>query len=307
MRILVVGAGAIGGYFGARLLQAGRDVTFLVRPRRAAELARTGLVVKSKLGDIALAAPPTVAAEGLQGPYDLVLLSCKAFDLAGAMDSFAAAVGPQTAILPLLNGIGHLDPLARRFGKDAVLGGQVGISLTLDAEGRILHLNDGLSLSFGELAGARTPRIEAIAAEFAAAGIQAGQSESILQDMWEKWVFIASAAGITCLMRGSVGDIVAGGGGPLAEALLDEISAIATLNGFLPRPASAQRARAMLTAAGSPFTASMLRDVEGNRAVEADHVLGDLLKRGKEGRYPVLTAAYAHLKAYEARRARMAK
>lgn len=306
MKILVVGAGAIGGYFGARLLQAGRDVTFLVRPRRAVELARTGLVVKSKLGDIALPAPPVVSADALRGPCDLVLLSCKAFDLDGAMESFAPAVGPGTAILPLLNGIGHLETLGRRFGKAAVLGGQVAISLTLDAEGRILHLNDGLSLSFGEPAGPRTPRIEAIAAEFAAAGIQAGPGESILQDMWEKWVFIASAAGITCLMRGSVGDIVAGGGAPLAETLLDEISAIATLNGFMPRDASAQRARAMLTAAGSPFTASMLRDVEGNRAVEADHVLGDLLKRGKGGRYPMLTAAYAHLKAYEARRARAA-
>jgi 2-dehydropantoate 2-reductase len=285
-------------------LRAGRDVTFLVRSRRAAELARTGLVVKSKLGDVDLPAPPTVSAEMLKAPYDLVLLSCKAFDLDGAMGSFAPAVGPDTAILPLLNGIGHLDALARRFGDQTVLGGQVGISVTLDPEGRILHLNDGLSLSLGELSGARTPRSEAIAAEFAATGIQAGPSETVLQDMWEKWVLIASVAGITCLMRGSIGDIVAGGGAPLAEALLDEISAIATLNGFLPRPASAQRARAMLTAAGSPFTASMLRDVEGNRAVEVDHVLGDLLKRGKDGRYPVLTAAHIHLKAYEARRAR---
>lgn len=306
MKILVVGAGAIGGYFGARLLQAGRNVTFLVRPRRAAELASTGLVVKSKLGDITLPTPPVVSAEQLKSPYDLVVLSCKAFDLQAAMDSFTPAVGPGTAILPLLNGIGHLDTLAHRFGTDAVLGGQVGISLTLDPEGRILHLNDGLSLSFGELSGSRTPRSEAIAAEFAAAGIQAGPSDTILQDMWEKWVLIASVAGITCLMRSAIGDIVAGGGAPLAETLLDEISAIATLNGFLPRPVPAQRARAMLTAAGSPFTASMLRDVEGNRPVEADHVLGDLLKRGKEGRYPVLTAAYTHLKSYEARRARTA-
>ena len=170
MRILVVGAGAIGGYFGGRLLAARCDVTFLVRARRAAELQKTGLVVKSRLGDIALPAPPTVAAETLKGPFDLVLLSCKAFDLAGAMDSFAPAVGPGTAILPLLNGIAHLDALTKRFGADAVLGGQCAISLALDPEGRILHLNDGLSLSFGELKGKPTPRIAAIAAEFAAAG-----------------------------------------------------------------------------------------------------------------------------------------
>src|SRR5260370_28254638 len=298
MRILVVGAGAIGGYCGGRWLAARCDVTFLVRTRRAAELAKTGLVVKSKLGDIALPPPPTVAAEAIEGPYDLVLLSCKAYDLVGAMDSFAPAVGPETAILPLLNGIGHLEALAARFGKGAALGGQVAISLALDPEGRILHLNDGLSLSFGELAGGTSLRVAAIAAEFAAAGIQAGQSESILQDMWEKWTFIATAAGITCLMRASVGDIVAAGGAPIAEALLDEISALAAANGFAPRPASAQRSRAMLTAAGSPFTASMLRDVAGGRAIEANHVVGDLLKRGGDRSYPSRKTAYAHLKTY---------
>lgn len=305
MRILVVGAGAIGGYFGARLLAAGSDVTFLVRPRRAAELAKTGLVVKSRLGDLALPTPPTVAAGAIAGPYDLVLLSCKSFDLAGAIDSFAPAVGPKTAILPLLNGMSHLDALAARFGDGAVLGGQCAISLTLDPEGRVLHLNDGGVLTFGERDGSRTPRIAAIAEAFAAAKIDGGPSEAILQEMWEKWVFIATAAGITCLMRAAVGDIVAAGAADRTLALLDEISAVAAAQGFAPRAAAAQRARTMLSAAGSPFTASMLRDVENGRPIEADHMLGDLLKRGgKQDGFPMLRLAYAHLKAYEARRAR---
>lgn len=309
MRILVVGAGAIGGYFGGRWLAAGRDTTFLVRERRAAQLARTGLVVKSKLGDVSVAAPPTVSADGLKGqaPYDLVLLSCKAFDLDGVLDAIAPAVGPQTAILPLLNGIAHLDAVAARFAPANVLGGQAGISLTLDAEGRILHLNDTLTISFGELDGSTTPRAQAVAAEFAAAGIAAVLSGTILQDMWEKWVFISTAAGITSLMRATVGDIVAGGGAPITVALLDEIAAIAAANGFAPRPESLQRARAVLTAPGSPFTASMARDIENNLPVEVDHVIGDLLARGKGGSYPVLTIVQAHLEAYEARRKRLAK
>lgn len=307
MRILVVGAGAIGGYFGARWLAVGRDVTFLVRTRRAAELARGGLVVRSKLGDIDLPSPPVVTADTLKGAYDLVLLSCKAFDLEGAMESFVPAVGPDTTILPLLNGIGHLDALAKRFDRKNVLGGQVSVSLTLDPGGRILHLNDTLNLSFGELEGSRSDRVATIGSEFACANVPVSMSDAILQDMWEKWVFIATAAGVTCLMRAAVGDIVAGGGTSIVEALLDEILAIASANGFAPRPASAQRARAMLTMAGSPFTASMLRDIEGNRPIEADHVIGDLLKRGKGGDYPVLKIAYAHLKAYEARRARQQK
>ena len=305
MRILVVGAGAIGGYFGARLLAAGSDVTFLVRPGRQAQLAKTGLVVKSKLGDLDLPQPITVTADKLSGPYDLVLLSCKAFDLDNAMDSFAPAVGPNTAILPLLNGMSHLDSLVARFGEGAVLGGQCAISLVLDPEGRVLHLNDGGTISFGERAGPRTPRIDAIAEAFAAAKVQGGASDTILQEMWEKWVFISTAAGITCLMRAAVGDIVAAGAADRTLALFDEISAVATAQGFAPRPPAAQRGKTMLTAAGSPFTASMLRDVESGRAIEADHMLGDLLKRsGKTDGFPMLRLAYAHLKAYEARRAR---
>lgn len=305
MRILVVGAGAIGGYFGGRLLAAGRDVTFLVRPRRAAELSRTGLVVRSRLGDLHLAAPPTVAAEAIASPFDVVLVSCKAYDLPAAMDSFAAAVGPGTSILPLLNGMAHLDALVARFGEAALLGGQCAVSLTLDAAGAILHLNDTCSLTYGELKGGRTARLDAVAAAFAGIA-DGGASESILQEMWEKWAFIAAAAGITCLMRASVGDIAAAGGAAYALALLDEISAIAARSGFAVRAPVAQRFRTMLTAAGSPFTASMLRDVEARRPIEADHVVGDLLKRGggAADAHPVLRLAYAHLKAYEARRTR---
>ena len=205
MRILVVGAGAVGGYFGGRLLQAGRDVTFLVRPRRAAELAENGLVIRSPLGDLHRPSPPTVSQEALAEPFDLVLLSCKAYHLDGAMDSFAKAVGEKTAILPLLNGMRHLDMLAERFGPESVLGGQCVISATLGDDGAIVHLNDMHALSFGELDGSRSKRIETIASELVgASGFEARLSEQIRQEMWEKWVFIASAAGITSLMRSSV-------------------------------------------------------------------------------------------------------
>jgi len=304
MRILVVGAGAIGGFFGGRLLAARRDVTFLVRERRAAQLARTGLVIRSKLGDVSLPSPPLVSAETVKGPYDVVLLACKAFDLAGALEAFAPAVGPDTAILPLLNGLAHLDALARRFSKKNVLGGQAALPLTLDPEGRVLHLGEQLAISFGELDGTVSPRVSALAAEFAAAGIQAGQSTAMLQEMWEKWAFIATAGGITSLMRGTVGDIVAGGGAPLTTALYDEIATIAAANGHPLRAAAVERARTTLTATGSPFNSSMARDVADGHRTEADHVIGDLLARRKGGDYPMLTVAYAHLKTYEARRQR---
>ncbi len=306
MRILVVGAGAIGGYFGGRLLEAGRDVTFLVRQRRRGQLAKTGLEIRSRFGDVHLPAPPTVTAEVLREPFDLIILSCKAYDLASAMDSFAPAVGAKTAILPLLNGMAHMDALAARFGAPAVLGGQCVISTTLDAEGRILHLNDTHGLSFGEPDGARSPRSAAIKTALTGARFDSQLSDIILQEMWEKWVLIATMAGITCLMRAAVGDIVAADGGDLATALLQECSGIAAAYGFAPREAITSRNRAMLTTPGSTFAASMLRDIERGAPIESDHIIGDLLRRGaaKGGSFPLLRIAHAHLKAYEARRQR---
>ncbi|SFP32656.1 2-dehydropantoate 2-reductase [Variovorax sp. 770b2] len=312
MRFLVVGAGALGGYFGGRLLEAGRDVTFLLRPRRAAQLAKTGLVVQSPFGNLELPAPRHVLAEDIDGPYDVVVVGSKAYDLDATMDSFAPAIGPNTAILPLLNGMKHIDQLVERFGDERVLGGLCMISATLDDEGRVLHLNDMHGLSYGERAGGRSARVDAIAAQFAGAKFDATASETIAQDMWEKWVFIASAAGLTSLMRATIGDIVAAGGQDVALSIFDECCAIAAHNGFAPRPAAIQRGRAVVTTAGSPMTASMYKDMVRGAAVEADHIVGDLLGRAPQsgsGDSPVptvLRTAYVHLKAYEARRAREA-
>jgi 2-dehydropantoate 2-reductase len=310
MRILVVGAGAIGGYFGGRLMQAGRDVTFLVRPRRASELAATGLVIKSPAGDVTLRAPPTVLAGKLRDPFDLVLLSVKAYDLDDAVASFAPAVGPTTAILPLLNGMRHLDVLDVRFGRDRVLGGRCLIAATLDEDHAILHLGKDHELSFGERDGTSSDRIRAISAAMAGAAFDAHASGQILQDMWEKWVFLAALAGSTCLMRAAVGDIVASPGGKdIVLGLLAECRAVAEANGFPPRDAFIERSRGMLTAPGSTFTASMLRDIERQAPIEADHILGDLIGRGKRtdsapSEMSLLRVAFANLKAYEARRNR---
>jgi 2-dehydropantoate 2-reductase len=309
MRILVVGAGAIGGYFGGRLLEAGRDVTFLVRPRRQAQLAKTGLVIRSRFGDASLPAPPTVTADALGAPFDLILLSCKSYDLQSAADSFAPAVGPNTAILPFLNGMGHMDDLGERFGAAAVLGGQCVISVTLDGDGHILHLNDTHGLSFGEQNGETSPRVEAIASTFSGANFESRLSKTILHEMWEKWVLIATMAGSNCLMRATVGDIVAAGAENLSLALLDECAGIATAQNFAPSAAAMTRNRGMLTMPGSTFAASMLRDVERGAPTEADHILGDLLRRGGAtgsgpNDFSLLHIAYAHLRAYQARRNR---
>jgi 2-dehydropantoate 2-reductase len=306
MRILVVGVGALGGYFGGRLKAAGRDVTFLVRARRAAQLAKTGLVIRSPMGDVELPEPPTVTAENLRESFDLILLSCKSYDLQSAMDSFAKAVGPNTAILPLLNGMKHMDLLNARFGASGVLGGQCLISATLDPEGRIVHLNELHLLSFGEQNGGKSARVEGIAGSLSEAGFDARLSTGIMQEMWEKWAFIAAAAGIGCLMRGTFGDIVGAGGGHFGAELFAECCAIAAANGFAPGATAIERSRTMITAPGSPIAPSMLRDIERSAPIEADHIVGDLIQRGGSRRdtFPLLQIAFAHLKTYEARRER---
>lgn len=305
MRILVVGAGAVGGYFGGRLLEAGRDVTFLVRPRRAEQLAKHGLTIRSAFGDYHRDSPPIVIHEALADRFDLVLLTCKAYDLGDAIESFAPAVGANTAILPLLNGMRHLDTLAERFGAKPVLGGQCAISATLGPDGAIVHHNEMQTLGFGELDGSRSQRIEAIASELVGvSGFDAHLSEEIRQEMWEKWVFIAAAAGITCLMRASVGDYLAAGASDLATGLLDECATIAAREGHQPRKAALEQARSLLTAAGSRLKASMLRDIEGGKRVEGDQILADLLRRAaKPDAHSLLRIATMHVKAYEVGRA----
>jgi 2-dehydropantoate 2-reductase len=305
MRILVIGAGALGGYFGARLKEAGKDVTFLVRPARAAQLKR-GLSVKSPAGDINLADPPTITADRLKQPFDLILLSCKAYDLPSAMDAMAPAVGENTMILPFLNGLSHIDALNARFGKSKVLGGWCAISAAMNEEGQILHLQPFHSLSFGEQDGGKSERVAAVAAALSDAKFDALAVDSVMHEMWEKWIFIASAAGITSLMRGAVGDIVAAGAVELTTALFNECVAIGASHGFAPGKAAHDRFMSILTTPNSLFTASMLRDIEAGQPIEADHILGDLLKRDKSGAAssPLLRVAYAHVKTYQSRRSR---
>jgi 2-dehydropantoate 2-reductase len=305
MRILVVGAGAIGGYFGGRIHAAGGDVTFLVRPKRAVELATAGLVIKSPAGDVTLKNPPALQADKLNQTFDVVLLSCKAFDLDDAIKSFAPAVGPQTQIIPLLNGMRHLEVLDGKFGRERVLGGLCAIAVTLNEHREVVHLQPMQSLNFGERDGKMSDRVRAIAEVLASGKFGAVASAHIVQEMWEKWVFLASVAASNCLMRAPVGIILASPGGKdFLLGTLDESCAIATGEGYAPRAPFLERTRGMFTAEGSQMTASMFRDIKVGAPVEADHVIGDLIARADAAKVPVpkLRTAYTHLKAYEKQR-----
>jgi 2-dehydropantoate 2-reductase len=304
VRILVVGAGAIGGYFGARLAAAGSDVTFLVRERRAEQLRRTGLAVISPLGNVELPTPALVSAKELKGHYGLIIVSSKSYDLQNSIEDFANAMGPNSCVLPLLNGMRHLDALDARFGPRRVLGGLARISSTLDADGRIHQLSAFNALAFGCRDAGATP-IDEFAQALRVPGFDALLSRDILHEMWEKWVFIAAAASTTSFMRATVGDIVAAQAQDIPVRLLQECAAIAAANGYPPRDDAVNAGLSILTAPGSAFTASMLRDIEQGGRIEADHIVGDLLSRAtKATPSPLLATAFAHLRAYEARRKR---
>jgi 2-dehydropantoate 2-reductase len=306
MKILVLGAGGTGGYFGGRLLQGGADVTFLVREKRARQIAENGLVIESPKDKITLA-PKTILAADAKPQFDVVILSCKAYDLDASIAALAPAIGPTTAIVPLLNGISHLDALDAAFGKARVMGGSCQIAATLTRDGVVKSMADAHLIVWG----ARDPAHAALAQElgtaFSRTVVDWKVSDDILLDMWEKVAFLSTLAGMTCLMRGAVGDILASPDGrALVQRYLDSCVAIATREGYAPRIAVIERYQKMFNFPGSPLTASMLRDLEGGGPIEADHIVGFMLGKAREHGIDdgMLQVAYTHLKAYEARRAR---
>ena len=248
MRILVVGAGSTGGYFGGRLAQAGRDITFLVRPARARQLGSSGLQILSPYGDVTLK-PQLITADKLAAPFDAVLVTVKAYSLEQAMADFAPALGPDTMILPVQNGMKHVDILTRRFGANAVVGCVCKVATVLDDDGRIVQLAEFQDLVYGEMNGARSQRTDRLHAAMQGAIFNATLSLSIEREMWEKWILLASMGGITCLMRGNVGEIAAVPGGlDFVHRFLDEVVSVVRAVGQPPSDAFLSRARELLTA-----------------------------------------------------------
>lgn len=297
MKLLFLGAGGVGGYFGGRLAEAGADVTFLVRPPRAETLQREGLKISSPHGDVQIAVK-TVTKDTLEGEFDLIALAPKAYDLNDAIDSITPAVGPNSRVLPLLNGLSHIDTLDARFGRERVVGGVAHIAAQLAEDGSIKQLTRLHSLT----AGGRDPATHGVASEFIALCRQAKFDSVLSQDivgtLWEKWTFLASLAAITTLMQGSIGQIIETSSGErLVRALYAECLAIAAACGTPIPTAARETAVDTLTKRGSPFTASMLRDLQSGLRTEHDHVLGDMLRRGRANQIeaPILEAAYCHM------------
>jgi 2-dehydropantoate 2-reductase len=306
VKILILGAGAVGGYWGARLTQAGIDVTFLLREKRAEKVKAEGLVVKSPKGDATV--PVKVITQGADGgPYDVVILACKAYDLDSAMDSIAPAIGANSTIVPMLNGHAHFAAHDKKFGAAKVAGGLARISGMLGPNGEILH-SGASGVSFGERDGkpARASLVELDAA-CKKAGIDGGLNPNINQDLWDKWIMLGAIASMCSAMRGTVGDMMASeDGAAIMGEILDECCKVAAAEGYKPSEKVVGAVRTNLTTKGAKTVASILGDMEKSGAVEAHQIVGDMLGRARKHGIaaPNLRFAYAHLQTYEARRAR---
>ncbi len=301
----MVGAGATGGYFGGRLAEAGRDVTFLVRPARAAALAERGLRIHSPAGESVIPVR-TVTAASIDGPYDVVLLAVKSYGLASALADLGPAVGAETVIVPLLNGMRHIEALTSAFGPDRCYGGVCMIAGTLTDEGDVVQLTGLHRLAYGPLDGLEDPRLPAITDALSGAGFESEGTTTITQQMWEKWLFLASLGVVTTLMRSPVGEILAAPGGPaFTDRVVSEAIAIVTAAGHPPREQALSFLRGSITNSRKvATTSSMYRDMQAGLPVEADAIVGDLVayaeRLGVDA--PLYAAAYTNLSVYAAGR-----
>lgn len=301
MRFLVVGAGAVGGYFGGRLLEKREDVTFLVREGRKKQLEETGLVIESIHGNVTLS-PNTILAGAEAGSFDVILLSTKAYHLEGAIESIQPYVGPETVILPLLNGILHIEKLIEKFGEERIIGGLCFIETTLDQQGRIIQTSEKHDLVFGERTGERSDRVVKIEDAFNGSKVGYRLSENIKLDLWNKYLFISTMSGITTLMRASIGPILeqAAGKAVIAQLINEIVSIMHRINAPLPERIETQLMKQMESLAYF-MKSSMQRDMEKSLPVEADHLQGYLLgiAHSEQISTPVLEAVFANLKVYE--------
>ncbi|RSD10234.1 ketopantoate reductase family protein [Amycolatopsis eburnea] len=301
-RVLVVGAGAIGAFFGAQLAAGGRDVTFLVRPARQAVLD-DGLSVESTTVPVRLARPHTVTAAELEraGPFDLILLACKAPDLEAAVTDIEPVVRAGAVVLPLLNGMRQLDVLDERFGAEAVLGGSCFVSVHRAGGGTIRHDGNPARLTFGARGALRLP-VETIEQILTSPGFTVRRAPDVVAEMWAKWVFIAAAAGATGMVGGTVGELVDAGGAWIGARMLAEAAAIAAENGHPQQEAALAGSRRTITEPGSTLVPSLLADLRAGRRTEAEHILGDLVARRRDSAPGLLDAALVRLRVHDAAR-----
>lgn len=301
MKILILGAGAIGGYYGGRLVQAGADVTFMVRGERAESISKNGLRIKSAMGDFC-GKVNTIPPNGATAAYDIVILTCKSYDLGSALQAIHSAVDNKTVIIPLLNGVEQLNKISEIFPFAECWGGIAKISTTLLPDGSIYQFDNVNQIVLGMIDGRLNTRADELISLFKKQAVDAALSNRILYDLWDKFTFIATMAGITCLMRGSIDEILkVPSGKELIIQLLKECSTVSEREGFALEPHIFSIYLEHLVGPSFGLKSSMLRDIEKSHRTEVEHILGDMLNRAYKHDLstPLLEIATAHVRTYE--------
>lgn len=303
MKILFVGAGAVGALFGAPLHQHGADVHFLLRPARKAQVDAEGLTLELPTGELRIQ-PRTLTAGELAHSYDLIVLTNKAPALDSVVADIAPAVGPDTLLLPLLNGLRHLDQLDHAFGPQRVLGGVARTIATQLTPSRIRVSNAYSSLSLGARSPGQRDKAQALWALMTAAGMSAELSEHIMDDMWDKFCRMAALGAANCLLQGTVGEYMRSqAGGAIAVQLFQECVQTAQAAGHPMHPQDIAGFQRTLTNPNSGFNSSMYRDMRAGLPIEGEHLVGDMLRRGEAAGLacPMLSVANAVVQTYSAK------
>ncbi|AXO97951.1 2-dehydropantoate 2-reductase [Bacillus anthracis] len=301
MRILVLGAGGVGGFFGGRLVEKGEDVTFLVRSKRKKQLEERGLVIRSVNGDFSFQ-PKLITKEDRTAPFDVILFSTKAYHLNEAIQDLKPFVGESTVIIPLLNGIAHLSLLQKEFGEEKVIGGLCFIETTLNDEGEIVQTSAANRLVFGEMKSQHAEKIKHISKAFAGTKSSFVLSENITQDMWHKYLFITVMSGVTTLMRAPIGPIrESEGGHDFIRNLFEECVQIMRCIGAPVKDDITEEHMKTIDKISYDMKSSMQRDMEKGSSIEGTHLQGYLLDVAKQFSIeaPLLGVVYQNLKVYE--------
>jgi 2-dehydropantoate 2-reductase len=304
MKILVLGAGAVGGYFGGRLVEKGEDVTFLVREKRKQQIEEHGLTIKSRHGDFSFR-PQLITADSPDEPFDVVILAAKAYHLEGGLRAIEPFVRDYTVILPLLNGIEHLEDIRAYYSPEQVIGGLCFVEATLDESGDVIQTSDIHDAVFGEWDGEVSDRMRNLSEAFSGTKTNFRLSSNIQQEMWHKYLFITTLSGITSLMRSSIGPVRDTlEGRTYIQQLFEEIRLTMEEAGAPLAEGIVEKQMQIIDNQDPGMKSSMLRDIERNSAIEADHLQGYLLllaeRHGVET--PLLRLVYQHLKVYEKNR-----
>ena len=300
MKILVLGVGGIGGFFGGHLHEIGADVTFLVRPKRRALLQANGLRIISPLGNLNLD-PKLVLSDELKPVYDIILISCKTYDLDQAIIDLRSTKG-RGIIIPFLNGVTHMKKLDEEFGQDNVMGGVAHISSTVNKDGTIEHFSEFKKLTFGNRDLSKNNALKEFAEVCAKTKFDVALSDDINLDLWKKWVFISTVAGATTLFSCSLGEIVKSDfGKQIIIDLFNECRSIAKLYKYDYEDSEADIILKTITNPGSPIKASMQRDVEKKSFTEHEQIFGDLINKGQKYSFdcPILMSCYVRMNVYQ--------